>query len=89
MHENQLPMQKWICMRCPQTSHVEGDQFLKSQHAWACWDMIARAIVFLNSQTDSQMYTFPDQMNGQLVQIMASKLPSQPSSSSIYYMNLS
>ena len=46
MHENQLPMQKWICMRCPQTSHVEGDQFLKSQHAWACWDMIARAIVF-------------------------------------------
>ena len=44
---------------------------------------------FLNSLTDSQMYTFPDQMNGQLVQIMASKLPSQPSSSSIYYMNLS
>ena len=35
------------------------------------------------------MYTFHDQMNGQLVQIVASKLPSQPSSSSIYNMNLS
>ena len=40
------------------------------QHAWACWDMVARGIVFLNSQTDSQMYTFPDQMNWQFVQIL-------------------
>ena len=40
------------------------------QHAWACWDMVARGIVFLNSQTDSQMYTFPDQKNSQFVQIL-------------------
>ena len=32
--------------------------------------MVARGIVFLNSQTDSQMYTFPDQMNWQFVQIL-------------------
>ena len=25
-------------MKCPHTNHVEGDQFLNSQHAWACWD---------------------------------------------------
>ena len=40
MHEKQIPMQKWICMKCPHTSHVEVDQFLNSQHAWACWDMV-------------------------------------------------
>ena len=28
MHKKQIPMQEWICMKCPQTSHVEGDQFL-------------------------------------------------------------
>ena len=28
MHQKQIPMQEWICMKCPQTSHVEGDQFL-------------------------------------------------------------
>ena len=27
MHKKQIPMQEWICMKCPQTSHVEGDQF--------------------------------------------------------------
>ena len=76
MHAKQIPMQKWICMKCPHTSHVEVDQFLNSQHAWACWDMVARGIVFLNSQTDSQMYTFPDQMNWQFVQIvMGSTIP--------------
>ena len=49
------------------------------QHAWACWDMVARGIVFLNSQTGSQMYTFPDQMNWQFVQIlMDSKFQSKP-----------
>ena len=32
--------------------------------------MVTRGIVFLNSQTDSQMYTFPDQMNWQFVQIL-------------------
>ena len=32
--------------------------------------MVARDIVFLNSQTDSQMYTFPDQKNSQFVQIL-------------------
>ena len=25
-------------MKCPHTSHVEGDQLLNSQHVWACWD---------------------------------------------------
>ena len=112
-------MQKWICMECPHTSHVECSQFLNSQHAWVCWDMVARmrstlmrarsflrpllpsalrrlhgcqSHSFRNSQTDSQMSSFPDQMMGQLVYIMASKLPSQPSSPpiyDIYYMNLS
>ena len=48
------------------------------QHAWACWDMVARGTVFLNSQTGSQMYTFPDQMNWQFVQIlMESKFQSK------------
>ena len=40
------------------------------QHAWACWDMVARGTVFLNSQTGSQMYTFPDEMNWLFVQIL-------------------
>ena len=44
MHEKQIPMQEWNCMKCP--GRVVGDQFLNSQHAWACWDMVARAIVF-------------------------------------------
>ena len=35
---NQIPMQKWICITYPHTSCVEVDQFLNSQHAWACWD---------------------------------------------------
>ena len=35
-----------ICMKCPHTSHVEGDQFLNSQNAWACWHVVARAIIF-------------------------------------------
>ena len=70
MHEKQILMQEWICMKCPHTSNVEGDQYFNSQHAWACWDMVARGIVFLNSQTGSQMYTFPDQMNWQFVQIL-------------------
>ena len=46
MHEKQIPMQEWICLKCPRTSQVEGDQFLNSQQAWACWDMVARGIVF-------------------------------------------
>ena len=29
--------QEWICMKCSNTSHVKGDQFFNSQHAWACW----------------------------------------------------
>ena len=28
MHKKQIPMQEWICMKCQQTSHVEGDQIL-------------------------------------------------------------
>ena len=66
----------------PHTSHVEGDQFLSSQYAWACWDMVARAIVF---ETPRLTINPPDQMTGQLVLIMASKPPSQPSSPPIYY----
>ena len=38
-------------------------QFL---HAWASWDM--EVISFWSSQTDSQMYTFPDQRNWHFVQ---------------------
>ena len=44
MHEKQIPRQEWNCIKCP--GRVVGDQFLNSQHAWACWDMVARAIVF-------------------------------------------
>ena len=36
-------------VKCPHTtvtSHVEGDQFLNSQRAWGCWDMVARGTVF-------------------------------------------
>ena len=39
-------MQGWICLKCPHTSHVEGDQFLNSQHAWGCWEIVAGGIVF-------------------------------------------
>ena len=70
MHEKQIPMQEWICMKCSHTSHVEVDQFLNSQHAWPCWDMGSQRKSFSNSQTDSQMYTFPDQMNWQFVQVL-------------------
>ena len=77
-----------VCMKCPHTSHVEGDQFLNSQNAWACWHVVARAIIF-EIPLLTVKCTFPEQMHGQFLQIMASKLPSQPSSSPIYYMNLS
>ena len=64
-------MHEWICMKCPHKSNVEVITIsILDQHAWACWDMVARGIVFLNSQTGSQMYTFPDQMNWQFVQIL-------------------
>ena len=46
MHEKQIPIQEWICLKCPRTSQVEGDQFLNSQRAWACWNMVATGIVF-------------------------------------------
>ena len=46
MHAKQILMQDWICMKCPQTSNVEGHQYFNSQQAWACWDMVARGIVF-------------------------------------------
>ena len=70
MRNKLILLQLWICMKCRHTSNVEGDQYVNTQHAWACWDMVARGIVFLNSQTDSQMYTFPDQKNSQFVQIL-------------------
>ena len=73
MHEKKTAMQEWICVKCPHTSQVEVDQFLNSQHAWPCWD---KRNSFSNSQTDSQMYTFPDQRNWQFVQVlMDSKIP--------------
>ena len=43
---NKYPCKGGICMKCPHTSHVEVDQFLNFQHAWVCWDMVARGIVF-------------------------------------------
>ena len=46
MQAKQILMQDWICMKCPQTSNVEGDQYFNSQQAWACWDMVATGIVF-------------------------------------------
>ena len=63
-------MQEWICVKCPHTCHVEVDQFLNSQlqHTWPCWPCQRNS--FWNSQTDSKMYTFPDQMNWQFVQIL-------------------
>ena len=71
MHEKQIPMQEWICLKCPHTSHVEDDQFLNFQHLWACWDMHGcQRNRFLNSQTDRQLYTFPDQLNWQFDQIL-------------------
>ena len=49
-------------MKCPHTSHVEGDQFVKTLLRHGC-----QRHSFWNSQPDSQMYTFPDQMNWQLM----------------------
>ena len=43
-HEKQIPMHEWICMKWPHISILD-------QHAWAYWNMVARGIVFLNSQT--------------------------------------
>ena len=45
MHEKQIPKEDWICLKCPHTSHYEGDQFLNCQHAWTCWEMVALGIV--------------------------------------------
>ena len=42
-------------VKCPHatvTSHVEGDQFLNSQRAWGCWDMVALP--------EAQFLIFPD-----------------------------
>ena len=80
MHEKQILMQEWICMKCPHTSNVEGDQYFNSRST--CMSLLRHGCQrhsFLNSQTGSQMYTFPDQMNWQFVQIlMDSKFQSKP-----------
>ena len=71
MHEKQILMQEWICMKCPHKSNVEGDQYFNSRST--CMSLLRHGCQrhsFLNSQTDSQMYTFPDQMNWQFVQIL-------------------
>ena len=70
MYEKQILMQEWICVKCPHTSNAEGDQYFTSQHAWAMFRHGCQRHSFLNSQTDSRMYTFPDQMNWQFVQIL-------------------
>ena len=65
MHEKQLLMQEWICMKCPH--RWSGFQFS------TCMSLLRHGCQrhsFLNSQTGSQMYTFPDQMNWQFVQIL-------------------
>ena len=70
MHEKQILMQEWICMKCP-PSNVEGDQYFNSRST--CMTLLRHGCQrhsFLNSQTGSQMYTFPDQMNWQFVQIL-------------------
>ena len=64
MHEKQLLMQEWICMKCPH--RWSGFQFS------TCMSLLRHGCQrhsFLNSQTDSQMYTFSDQMNWQFFQI--------------------
>ena len=48
MHEKQILMQEWICMKCPLKLISIS---ILDQHAWAYWDMVARGILFLNSQT--------------------------------------
>ena len=58
------------CVKSPHTSNAEGDQYFNSQHAWAMFRHGCQRHSFLNSQTDSRMYTFPDQMNWQFVQIL-------------------
>ena len=70
MYEKQILMQEWIFVKCPHTSNAEGDQYFNSQHAWAMFRHGCQRHSFLNSQTDSRMYTFPDQMNWQFVQIL-------------------
>ena len=70
MHEEQIPMQEWICMKCPHKSHVEVDQFLNRS---TCTNLLRQGCQrksFWYSQSDSQMYTFPDQMKWQFVQIL-------------------
>ena len=71
MHEKQILMQEWICMKCPHKSNVEGDQYFNSRST--CMSLLRHGCQrhsFLNSQTGSQMYTFPGQMNWQFVQIL-------------------
>ena len=48
MHEKKILMQEWICMKCPLKLISIS---ILDQHAWAYWDMVARGILFLNSQT--------------------------------------
>ena len=72
MHEKQILMKEWICMKCSHTSNVEGDHYFNSRST--CMSLLRHGCQrhsFLNSQTDSQMYTFPDQMRWQVVQILS------------------
>ena len=72
--KNHILIQKWISMKCPHKSHVEGDRndkFLSLlQFTTATNFEIPRL---------TQMYTFPGQMNWQFVLKIASNLPSRAS----------
>ena len=62
MHKKQITVQEWICMKCTQTSHVEGDQFLHWCPFQTCISLLRKCQShrFLNSKTEtSQMNTFP------------------------------
>ena len=54
-------MQEWICMKCLHTWSVF--QFSSCMRSMSFFRHGCQWHSFLKSQTDSQMYTFPDQIN--------------------------
>ena len=59
---NKYQCKSGICMNCPHTSHVEVGQFLNSQHAWACWDMVAKGIVFESPRQSNVHFLWPNEL---------------------------
>ena len=51
MREKEILMQKWICIKCPHTSHVQGDQFC--QFSTCMFVETNQSHSFWNSQTES------------------------------------